>query len=130
MPTVVRFILGCFDLVKELGGPKRAKKQLSLQSGIEGKISFLERFPGIGPKYSRNIMMDVYHPEFRNGIAIDVRVKSISKLLGLTFKDSEYEAHEDFYRDVAANAGLNGWEFDRLIFNFTDELKEKLMATR
>ena len=54
-------ILGCFDYVTRLGGPEAAKASLLAQPGREAKIAFLQSFPGIGPKYARNIMMDLYH---------------------------------------------------------------------
>lgn len=80
------FILACFEKVKELGGPKATKKVLLSLNGREEKIAFLDAFPGVGPKYARNIMMDVYHEEFRKSIAIDVGIAAISKTLGLRFR--------------------------------------------
>ncbi|WP_197526239.1 hypothetical protein [Botrimarina colliarenosi] len=65
--------------------------------------------------------MDVYHPEFRQSIAIDSRIQSITKILGLTF--STYEGEERFYLEAAEQAGLNGWELDRLMFNALDRFK-------
>ena len=50
--------------------------------------------------------------------------ESISELLGLSF--ASYSAHEAFYLDVARQAGLNGWELDRLLYNFLDEVKSRL----
>ena len=41
--------------------------------------------PGIGDKYARNIMMDVYHEDFRDSIAVDARIKAVSERLGLSF---------------------------------------------
>lgn len=64
-------------------------------------------------------MMDVYHEDFRDSIAVDVRIKRISDAWGLSFPS--YEEHENFYLSVATDAGLNGWELDRLMFNFTNE---------
>lgn len=61
-------------------------------------------------------MMDVYHEDFRDSIALDVRILAISKKLELSF--SSYTEHEKFYLDVAREAELNGWELDRLLFNF------------
>ncbi len=121
-----RYILECFSYVKSMGGPERTKGLLLAQSGRDAKIKFLRTFRGIGPKYARNIMMDVYHEEFRDNIALDVRIKSISKNLGLSFSDSDYAEHEKFYLDVAHSAGLNGWELDRLLFNFGQEVKDRL----
>jgi len=121
-----QFILGSFEYVKSMGGPEKTKALLLEQRGKDSKIRFLRTFPGIGPKYARNLMMDVYHKDFHDCIAVDIRIKSISKALGLSFTDAEYAEHEAFYLDVAHLAGLNGWELDRLLFNFGDELKKRL----
>jgi hypothetical protein len=118
------YILRCFDYVRQLGGPEAAKAKLLNQPGREAKIRFLQTFPGIGPKYARNIMMDFYHEDFRNGIALDVRIKAISDALGLSF--SSYAEHESFYLTVAREAGINGWELDRLLFNFREEVESRL----
>jgi thermostable 8-oxoguanine DNA glycosylase len=119
MPSVkADYILKCFEQIKAFGGPETAKKMLFSQVGREGKIRFLKKFSGIGDKYARNIMMDVYHEDFRDSIALDVRIKSISDAYGLTF--TSYTQHEEFYLSVAREAGINGWELDRLIFNFKD----------
>ena len=127
MPGVkAGYILECFKYVKKMRGPERVKSLLLAQPNREEKIKFLRKFRGIGPKYARNIMMDVYHKEFRESIAIDIRIKSISKVLGLSFTDAEYMKHEKFYLDVAHLAGLNGWELDRLLFNFRDEVMKRL----
>ena len=120
MPSVKgHYILECFEQVRELGGPEAAKTILLAQVGRDAKIQFLKSFSGIGDKYSRNIMMDVYHEDFRDCIAIDARIKALSKAFGVSFKS--YAAHEAFYLSVAADAGLNGWELDRLMFNFQGE---------
>ena len=120
------FIQGCFDAVRDMGGPEAAKQQLLSRKGRDAKIRFLKALPGIGDKYARNIMMDVYHEDFRNCIAVDARIKSISELLGLSFVG--YEDHEAYYLDVARTVGLNGWELDRLMFNFLDEFKQLLRS--
>jgi len=119
-------ILGCFNQIKECGGPKAAKVKLLEQAGKNGKITFLRHFPGIGPKYARNLMMDVYHPEFRECIAIDTRIQSISTCIGLAFTNAQYEDHERFYLALAKQAKLEGWELDRLLFNFTNDIIENL----
>jgi hypothetical protein len=118
------YIFDCFEYVKQLGGPESAKAKLLAQAGREAKIAFLQTFPGIGPKYARNIMMDVYHEDFRDSIALDVRIKAISDALGLSF--ASYADHEAFYLGVALEAGLNGWELDRLLFNFRPEVESRL----
>ncbi len=118
------FILGCFEHIAKLGGVEAAKAKLLSLPGRDAKIAFLQTFPGIGPKYARNIMMDVYHEDFRQSIAIDARIKSISQALGLTF--SSYLEHEAFYLDVAREAGISGWELDRLLFNFQRDVETRL----
>ncbi|MCX7982147.1 MAG: hypothetical protein N2572_04460 [Syntrophales bacterium] len=115
-----QYILSCFEMIKKMGGPMRAKEMLLSQPGRDRKISFLMTFPGIGEKYARNIMMDVYHEDFRDSIAIDSRIEKVTQSLGLSF--DTYEEHEQFYLGVAREAGINGWELDRLLFNFNDEV--------
>lgn len=107
-----------------MGGPERVKEKLLSLPGREKKISFLMMFPGIGEKYARNIMMDVYHEDFRDSIAIDERIKKVSKALGVQF--DSYDEHEEFYLQVAKEAGINGWELDRLLFNFNGEVLMKI----
>src|SRR5690606_6639475 len=46
------FILGCFNKANELGGLEQAKQNLLSAEGRDGKIKFLQQFPGIGPKYA------------------------------------------------------------------------------
>lgn len=120
------FIYQCFERVKELGGLDKVKECLFAQKGRENKISFLMTFPGIGQKYARNILMDVYHEEFRNSIAIDARIKKVSESLGVTFDN--YSEHEQFYIKASEMAGINGWEMDRLLFNFKDEFLSAIGA--
>lgn len=120
MPSIkAGYILKCFEQVERLGGPLRAKQALLARPGRDAKIAFLKSFAGIGDKYARNIMMDVYHEDFRDSIAIDVRIKALSEQWGLSF--SSYAAHEEFYLAVATDAGINGWELDRLMFNYQRE---------
>jgi hypothetical protein len=120
------FIMKCFDCVKKQGGPVKAKSKLLALPGRQAKIDFLDDYPGIGQKYARNIMMDVYHEDFRDSIAIDIRINAISKALGLSFSSQQYTEHEKFYLEVAHAAGLNGWELDRLMFNYRKEVESRL----
>jgi hypothetical protein len=118
------WLADAFERVQGMGGPKKAKTELFRREGCEGKIRFWQEFDGIGEKYSRNIMMDVYHPDFRSYIAVDQRIKKISRALGLTFKP--YEPEEKFYLDVAKQAGLEGWELDRMMYGFRDCILDAL----
>jgi hypothetical protein len=77
-----------FEMIEaEMGGVEAAKREALGQQGRDAKIKFLQLFEGIGDKYSRNIWMDVYHPDFRESIAIDERIKAISSALGLSFRN-------------------------------------------
>lgn len=118
------FIIGCFDRITEMGGPEAAKAELLALSGREAKIRWLKEMPGIGEKYARNIMMDVYHEDFRDSIAIDIRIAAITQLLGLSFQS--YMEHENFYLNVAKKAGVNGWELDRILYNFRTKVEQAL----
>ncbi len=113
------FVLAAFDKLRDLGGVPAANTILFDTPGREAKMKFLKSFTGIGPKYARNMMMDVYHEDFRDSIAIDSRIKKVSAAWGLAF--ASYDEHERFYLGVAADAGLSGWELDRLLYNFTEE---------
>jgi hypothetical protein len=113
-----------FDRVALLGGPKQAKEDLFKRNGCEGKMQFWREFKGIGKKYARNIMMDAYHPDFRNSIAVDARIKRISQKLGLSFKT--YEDEEQFYLTVATRSGLEGWDLDRIMYRFRDSILDEL----
>jgi len=106
------------DLIASMGGPIKVKQLALSQKGTKAKIAFMKQFHGIGDKYARNIWMDVYHPDFRNSIAVDERIKDITKTLGYSF--SNYEAHEQFYLDIANEVALEGWELDRLLYNFKE----------
>jgi hypothetical protein len=114
----------CFQQIESLGGPEEATELLLAQKGTQAKIRFLMTLRGIGPKYARDIMMAPYHEDFRNTIAVDTRIKRISQCLGLNFSD--YDEEERFYQSVAEKAGINGWELDRLMYNYRDEFLESL----
>ncbi len=118
-----------YDLVKEMGGLKEAKKKALASRGREAKIAFMKRFHGIGDKYARNIWMDVYHPDFHDTVAIDWRIKKITEALEYPFKPNEYDKHERFYQDIAKKANLQGWELDRLLFNYTDHFLTAISAS-
>lgn len=115
-----------FDIVAEMGGPRAAKRTAMAQEGREAKIAFMKRFAGIGEKYARNIWMDSYHPDFRDAIAIDERIKKVTEALGYSFNPGQYEEHERFYQDIAVEAGLESWEVDRLLYNHLDEFLETI----
>jgi len=114
------WLLSNFDRMVAGGGPAALKRQLEACDGRDAKLKFLKTFRGIGNKYARNMMMDVYHPDFRDSIAFDVRLGKVVDELGLASKD--YGEIEDFFLAAAHEAGLNGWHMDRLIYGFTKEV--------
>ena len=115
-----------YDIVAMMGGPVEATKQALAQDGREAKIAFMKRFHGIGPKYARNIWMDACLPDFHDTMAIDLRIRKITEALGYSFKT--YEAEERFYQDIAKEAGLRGWEVDRLLYEYTDHFLADISA--
>ena len=114
----------CFEKIEAMGGLTEANTTLLNKKSAAEMMKFLKSFPGIGSKYASNIMMDCYHPLFRDRIALDSRVRSVSKELGLDFKN--YSNHENFYLRVAKEAGIKGWELDRLIYGHTDDFLRSL----
>jgi hypothetical protein len=46
--------------------------------------------------------------------------------LGLNLK--KYQDHEGFYLNIAKEAGIEGWELDRLIFEHRDEFLNALRS--
>lgn len=112
------------ERILELGGLEAARDLLLNAQGREGKIKYLATFSGIGPKYARSVLMDTYHEDFRDSLALDTRIHKITAALGMSF--SNYQSHEDFYVDAAHEAGINGWEMDRLLYYYTDEVLEGL----
>jgi hypothetical protein len=74
-------------------------------------------FDGLGDKYARNIMMDVYDARFRNDrFAIDSRIAGLLPHLGYT-GGKGYEEQENFLAGLARAARMEGWELDRLLYN-------------
>ena len=112
-------LVQCFEKIEAMGGLTEANTTLLNKKSAAEMMKFLKSFPGIGSKYASNIMMDCYHPLFRDRIALDSRVRSVSNELGLDFKN--YSNHENFYLRVAKEAGIEGWELDRLIYGHTDD---------
>lgn len=117
-----------YQMIVEMGGLEEARRQALAQEGMESKIAFMKHFHGIGDKYARNIWMDVRHPDFRDTIAVDERIKKVTQALGYTFRT--YKEHESFYQDIAKEAGLSGWELDRLLYNYTDKFLAAITSSR
>lgn len=116
-----------FEQIRTMGGPAKAKVALLSEPGRDAKIAFLKRLSGIGDKYARNIFMNVYHPEFRQSIAVDSRIESV--LAELVVNDLKgYDAQERFLLDAARTAGIDGWDLDRMLYHFKYEVLARLGA--
>ncbi len=113
-----------YNLIISMGGLAKVKQMALSKKGTRAKTEFMKQFHGIGDKYARNIWMDVYHPDFHESIAIDERIKQITEALGYSF--SSYEEQEKFFLDIAHEASLQGWELDRLMYNFKDHFLSHL----
>lgn len=116
-----RYLSENVEIIREMGGLQAAREEALARPGAEAKIKFMKQFKGIGDKYARNIWMDARHPDFRDKVALDQRIRGITDLLGKDFES--YEAEEAFYLEIAEEAGLTGWELDRLLYNFTDRFE-------
>jgi|688.fasta_scaffold441487_3 thermostable 8-oxoguanine DNA glycosylase len=112
-------------LEKEYGKDYLSKvdEKISLLKGRDEKINFVKKFKGFGPKYSRNFWMDIYDRDFRNSIAIDSRIQAIFKYSNLSHTD--YKSSEEFLIEVANNLGMEGWELDRMLYNFYNKIVGK-----
>ena len=121
------WLLANFRMIQKRGGIRAVTREALLLPSREAKLRFMTTFHGIGPKYGRNVWMDVYDPRFRNAIAVDERIKSITRGLGYSFRT--YEEHEAFYQTVATEAGLEPWALDRLLYGFRDHFLKRLGAT-
>lgn len=113
-----------YESIAAKGGLQAVQQHLLGLQGRDAKIAYLLQFEGIGDKYARNIMMDLYHDDFRQSIAIDARVKQVSRGLGVNISD--YGKHEEYYLQVAGEAGLEGWELDRILWGFLPEVMQGL----
>lgn len=120
-----RWAAAAFELIAAEGGPEKVTAELFCRRGAEEKIRFLQRFPGVGPKYARDIMMDAWDPDFRDTVAVDSRLEGVAQAIGVDL-ESDYAEKERFFQDVAREAGLTGWELDRTMYEFTDEVYRAL----
>lgn len=107
-----------FDAIAAMGGVEAATRRMLSLAGKEAKYEFLTGFAGIGPKYGRNIWMDLHDADFHDAVAIDERIKNVSEAIRLT--GGRYTEQEMFYRGVARDAGILAWDMDRLLYNYND----------
>jgi hypothetical protein len=121
-----RWLTDYFDKIEQMGGISKALEQMRSLKGREGKLPFFQLFAGIKDKYGRNIWMDLCDPDFRDAVAIDVRLKKMYAVLGIPTDD--YARAEQAMLEIAREAGLTGWGLDRLLFHFSDHFLSVLGA--
>ena len=112
------------DVIAALGGPEAATTALWEQKGAAAKLRFLKQLPGVGAKYARNIMMDVYDQDFRASIAVDARILGFARDAGL--QTAGLGALEVELLKIADMAGLDGWTVDRVLYWWADEVRAEL----
>ena len=119
-----------FQYIHQAGGPKvAASRYEGLQTG-KARIKFLHTFKGVGAKYSRNIPMDIYDEFVLDSAALDSRLNELLDMIDGVPAKSPYERRENYLRSVCAEAGLpNMWYLDRLLYNFNDEVKSRLLVS-
>lgn len=76
-----RYLSENFVTIEDMGGLRAAKKAAMSQPDRDAKIAFMQRFEGIEPKYARNVWMDLYHPDFRDSVAVDKLLATTSTKL-------------------------------------------------
>lgn len=109
-----------FDAIERMGGLQEATRLMRALKGADAKVAWVRRFHGIGEKYARNFWMDLRDSDFNDSIAVDSRLMSVGKILGMN--DTDYRGQERFFLALAEEAGISGWEADRLIYNFREDL--------
>lgn len=114
------WLVAAHDRIALMGGPADARAALLGCTDARQMIAWWRAFEGIGDKYSRNIMMDVYHPAFRNSVAVDARLRQVLDRLDLHLRP--YPEAEVFFQRAAELANVEPWELDRVTYNFKDEL--------
>jgi hypothetical protein len=110
--------------VHAAGGPLAVRERLS-QMSANDVINYWKSFKGVKDKYARNIMMDIYHPNFRKDFfAIDSRLEALLPILGYAGQRN-YLSMERFLLDLSREVGLNAWDLDRLLYSKHSEIKQQ-----
>lgn len=116
-----RYMADNYNLIQKKCGSTAARQEYLSQPDKKEKIRFWKTFHGIGPKYARNIPMDIYDEHFRDEVALDARLIGIARKLGFTDKEARsYKVMTPYFRDVAAacNIQIELWDIDRVLFNY------------
>lgn len=114
-----KWLLKNYEFIQDCGGVETIQNFILQSVGRDCKIQLLKLFEGIGDKYARNIFMDMCHEDFINSVAIDERLIDISDSLEIARNQISYLEHENLFIEIANDAGLNPWQMDRLLYNYT-----------
>lgn len=107
--------------------PKNSIKDLKRLQKAEDRATiecFWQKIKGIGVQYAKNIPMDEKNKHFKDCIKVDSRLKGILK--GTVAEQLSDAEKEQLYLEAGRANGLNGWETDRLCFNFSQHIKQHL----
>ena len=127
--TKAEYALENFRMIEALGGVEAATRKALAQRGYDAKLRFVMAFKGIGPKYGRNLWMDIGDPDFMGSIAVDQRIKKVAAAIGLD-PDASYEQLEAYFVDVARELGVTPRDLDRLLYRRNGEVLEWLDGRR
>ena len=115
-----------FQSIKAEGGPKAVRERLARAADARALIADLQKYSGIGPKYARNIAMDVHHPLIRNHFAFDHRLNAIvtEAIGGLP----PYDVREAMMLRVARGIGVEAWDLDRVLYSRHTQIIDELRS--
>lgn len=113
-------LLSTYERFEKAGGPQAIKKEYLNNRTPDELITYLKTFEQIGPKYARNIPMDIYDERIRNHFAIDARIKGLLKAWG--FNEETYDEQEDILRKLAQKLNVDAWTLDRLLYQRAHKL--------
>lgn len=119
------------QIIKANGGP--APKRIAwLSAALPERLTQMMQYHGVGPKYARNIGMDVRDEMFENCFALDARVMKFVQYLDpvmgrlKTITQKQYEVIEKGMIVVAQQLNRSPWELDRCLYFEQDDLAKCL----
>lgn len=70
--------------------------------------------------------MDLYDPDFRDYVAVDSRIEGVFEAAGNPLEGLSYEEKQSAALSIAEELEMEPWELDRMLYNFHEEIKERL----
>jgi endonuclease III len=110
-------LISIVETIRNAGG---IELFITPEKGREELLKMLEDLDGIGCKVARNILMNLYHPKFRNNtIPIDFNWKKIGNYLNKNWSDPcrhEKNILEFRNKHISREIIKEDWEFDRTVY--------------